>query len=73
MATALIYPVTSTITSGFEWKWRCDSEKVHSKRSFAFYHDCLTDALAHGHHVETMAATGANAPGGPAYTLDTGR
>jgi hypothetical protein len=73
MATAVIYPVESAGTSGFQWKWRCEAENVHSKKSFAFYHDCLTDALAHGHRVETMAATGASAPGGPDYTLDTGR
>ena len=73
MATVVIYPVGSTGTSDFKWKWRCDADNVCSETSFAFYHDCLSDALAHGHRVETMVATGATAPGGPDYSLDAGR
>jgi hypothetical protein len=73
MGTAVIYPIGSSGTADFKWKWRCEADNASSKTSFAFYHDCLSDAIAHGYRVEMMVATGDSAPGGPDFSVDAGR
>jgi len=72
MKTATIYAVPAAKNSDFEWKWRCDAEQVGSPKSFTFYYDCLTDAVAHGYRVEMTRAEGLTAPGGAAYELEQG-
>jgi hypothetical protein len=74
MATAVVFAVPSgRRNSEFEWKWRCDADGRSSVRSFAFYYDCVTDALSHGYSIEMIEAKGDTAPGGPDYALDAAR
>ena len=60
------YPIEQN--PGFAWKWRA-SDGTESKRSFAYYFECLTDAREHGHQVELQGATGTRAPGGTRHNL----
>ena len=36
----------------FAWRWRSEDYTQDSKRSFAFYADCLADAERNGYTVE---------------------
>jgi hypothetical protein len=68
MKKAHIFATTTVSEPGYVWKWRC-SPTQQSKRSFAFYYDCVRDAREHGHEVELTRGVGANAPGGASYKL----
>ena len=48
---------------------RCSADRAQSERTFDLYHDCLTDARAHGYEVELTHAQGNTAPGGAEYHL----
>ena len=73
MKKATVYSTPSGGDPGYVWKWRCDDENKSSAKSFALYHDCLTDAREHGYFVQLTQAQGVTAPAGAGYALDRTR
>ena len=51
MEHAELYAVPLADAPGFGWKWRAANSQVEAEREFAYYFDCLTDALEHGYAV----------------------
>ena len=68
MKPAVIFSIPMTTSNGYCWRWRSVDSKADSKKQFAYYYECFSDATTNGYTVQIAVAQGNTAPGWASLT-----